>query len=507
MDVRKVALPAGFAPYSSWNSSLSEFDGASTCSMTCENGAIIALEVHSYHRHVKVVDQVRLGVIGLERFCHAWTSTPTARLAVAHGDTLFIYDDKFERRSELQLPFFAKHVAFHGATLVASTSNGAYVYHVCPTTVKCILKHQLYSDVPVGLAAFSRCGAWCGIAAIDGRFGLWNVRTAMQLEFSTTLPSARPTSIAFSGDKYAVVACKDAHVAVFQRDNASSCTWSQLSAFSLKPESVASSAAYMSSTLVAAWKSVPVFFSVVHSSTHMDIIDASTGRRVHHMTFPSHVHLMGLVAVDDNAMLMQDMQGTIFSVTWSFAKAMAGCTRFGSFQDDVAVYDGAFGTLYLERQALRRTPRNGQPSDVLPLPFVPPHGIDPSNREEPNPSSTTSLSVHWMRQDYVVVVYGHAVYRYARNEWAVAVVPTGVHRVASSTDGPLVLVVLGQNDLMVLDVDTLATTSVHAVPPQVSALPAFLAPSMTMHVERHASTALVRLVDNDVEFWRYPVTC
>ncbi|RHY86561.1 hypothetical protein DYB37_001433 [Aphanomyces astaci] len=203
----------------------------------------------------------------------------------------------------------------------------------------------------------------------------------MQLEFSTTLPSARPTSIAFSGDEYAVVACKDAHVAVFQRDNAPSCTWSQLSVFNLKPESVASSA-YLSSTLVAAWKSVPAFFSVVHSSTHMDIIDASTGRRVHHMTFPSHVHLMGLVAVDDNAMLMQDMQ-----------------------------------------------------------------------------------------------------------------------------DGPLVLVVLGQNDLMVLDVDSLATTSVHAVPPQVSALPAFLAPSMTMHVERHASTALVRLVDNDVEFWRYPVTC
>ncbi|ETV93905.1 hypothetical protein H310_12249 [Aphanomyces invadans] len=490
MDVRRVALPTGLVPYSSWNSSLCGMFGSSRCAMACENGAVISMDACDSDGQVQFVNEIHLGPVGLERFCHAW-STPTHALAVAHGDTLSLYDDKFDRQFELQLPFFAKHVAFHGTKLIVSTSNGAYLYHVCQKSLQCTLSEHMYRDVPVGVSAISPCGAHFGIAAIDGRVTLWDGET-INREFSTTLSSSRPTSVAFSGE-YAVVACKDGHVAIFQHEKETK-AWSSSFCWNFRPDTAASG--YLSSTLVAFWPALPSFFCVVHSSFLIEIVDASSGRRVHHVAFPSHVHFMGLVALDD-ILLAQDSQGNLYSIAWAFHRAIAGRK---DVPQAIAVHTSELGTLYLERQVLRRVARPSQVSDVIPMPFVPPR----PDKDLKHPTRRT-LSAHWILPDCVCVTYGDAVYRYCRGKWDAAVVPTGVRRIAYTPHDAAEVVVWGHDKLAVLSLDTLETLSVHAMPADVAQRDAFDALSATIHVHREESALVVRLMDHDVELWRHRV--
>ncbi|KAF0692071.1 Aste57867_16797 [Aphanomyces stellatus] len=454
MEVRKVALPAALIPYSSWNSSLSKRD-SSSFTITCENGSILAAQMKS-NQQVCVTKHLMLGSIGLGRFCHAWSHDGS--LVVAHNDMLYVYDGEFERRGELQLPYFAKHVAIHTPTVIVSTSNGAFIYVVDPKTWHITFKHHAFSQVSIGTAAFSPCGTWFGLAATDGRLSIWDTRS-IEIVKAITLPSPRPTSLDF-WDTYCVCVCKDAQLAILAHTAAAG--WTVTHESTLKPDAASG---YLSSSLVSYWHNVP-FVSIVHSSHRMDVLHVETGRVVHRFTFPTHLFFMGLVALD-RAMLLHDMQGNLYTVSWAFAARVAAFAA--STPKEVLVWDGPHGQIVLLRQALRLERTASSAPENVPMPFAPPD-LASTVAEDESKSGPSSFAAFWLPNDVLCVVLGAAVYRYSGGNWDVCVVPHAILQTALVPETAM-LVTLGPAATTVVDVNALTlgeTTDLPLLSPDVA---------------------------------------
>ncbi|KAF0730990.1 hypothetical protein Ae201684_011542 [Aphanomyces euteiches] len=457
MEVRKLSLPAGLVPYSSWNSSLIKME-ADSCSVICENGSVVVL-TFAPDCQVKARRHLVFGSVRIGRFSQAWSDRNG--LVIARDGLLYGFDHDLNQCGQMELPFYAKQMAFYDKTLVIATSNGAFIYEIDVKRNYFILKHNVYPHIPVGVAAFSPCGAWFGIAAIDGRLSFWCTEDMQQI-YSVTLNSARPTSLAFSGN-FAICVCKDGHVTTFRWS--STTRWAKLLEVNLRPDNVVG---YLSSSFVSFWNSTQ-FAAILHSSYHVDVLDVSTGHFVHRLVFPSHMKFMGMSSFPQFIML-QDTHGSLYYVEWKYGRRVASLSS--PSEVEIQVYSGPLGSISLRRQALRLESNSSNNHHTIPIPFVS-HQLAKDLRERGNMTTAhgSNFAVHWVQEDLVCLLHGRALYRYSQGQWDSILNPT---HILSSVNpiGTCLLILLGPNNVFLWQLDEMILEMLAELPVEVSTLAA-----------------------------------
>ncbi|OQR98905.1 hypothetical protein ACHHYP_07608 [Achlya hypogyna] len=411
MEVRRVALPRPCAPYCSWNSSIQRVPGEQSrdFSLVCEDGSVKVLRWEQDCCALEVTQA--LGTVGIGRFALAW-SADGAFVAVAHEETIRIYDRDWSLLFAQPLPYYAKHVALTSSIVAVGTSNGAYIYTWCRDSPMQQID-LVYPQTPVSYCCASPCGQWLALGATDGRVQLRRLPDRT-IALEVLLPSTRVTSVAFK-DTRVVFAVKDGHVAVYEFSASGwRATYPPLRCHATPAPN--HFLGYPSSTLVAFYGSLD-FVAVLHSSQFIDVIDIESGRAVDRVVFPASVMLMGLAYSPSTGLVAHDVSGACFLVSWRHGNALLP-------PRNASEAEYAANGLTLRQAAVSGTIEivDDATGAIVAAPFLPPTTLRDLN------TKVDKLRTFCLQRDGagLVVGYGHTIFRHAAGRWEHWLAPRGV---------------------------------------------------------------------------------
>ncbi|OQS03409.1 hypothetical protein THRCLA_04295 [Thraustotheca clavata] len=397
MQVDRVKLPSSYAPYSSWNSSV--LCTGSSMSLACESG-----HLHVLNDRMCLEKSLFLGSPRINRFSHAW-SPHGDYVCVAYGSHLTLYDSNFSLLLQQELSFFGRHVAMGVNHIIVSTSNGAYWYQWTTNTLKQIA--HVFKEIPVTCAMFSACGQWAALGAADGRVQIYQLDTFSTFEI--LLPSPRITSISFHGNNI-VFATKDGHADTFIY-NGESWTRRYSSIRCVAVPALNAFQGYPSSTLVAFYAN---FLAVAHSSQYVDLIEMESGRCVERVVFPAATMMLGFTFHPSLGLILHDVSGELFILTWKHAHTMLQLTHETTFDDNLheALRLGETGVMEIF---------DSVQDQWIPAPFISPI----SSHYDLNALPWSTFQVI-QSQQILAVVLGYAVFALDNGQWKHWIAPTGI---------------------------------------------------------------------------------